>query len=382
MRHHELHRAARKSSRRAALALAGVMAFAVAALAVVPRGLDAEWQLIAQNDPAAIADRALEQKFDPVIAKREIESALVSNDADLAQSFTSLAQDRGIVLDPDLTDKVKAANDAASSVTHNAATFARGLITGEPDDLVGLAGTAVGDLFVFGDIRDAVREGTRLATGQPADQLILGLACVGLAITAGTYATVGVGAPARIGLSVVKAAKRTGRLGARMTAWIGRSLRDVVDWGALGRAGSTAFSNPALAVRAARESVKVEKAGGLVELVGNVGRVQTKAGTQAALDGLKVAEGPRDMSRLARLAETKGGKTRAIVKLLGRGAIALTTGVFSLSMWLLWAVFMLFGLVSSLKSAVERMTLRHIHRRKARRARELELRFAGVRSRA
>ena len=48
-----------------------------------------------------------------------------------------------------------------------------------PEDLSGLAGTAFGDLFVFGDIRDAVREGTRLATGQQADELILGLACVG-----------------------------------------------------------------------------------------------------------------------------------------------------------------------------------------------------------
>ena len=44
-------------------------------------------------------------------------------------------------------------------------SFTRGLITGEPDDLVGFAGTALGDLFVFGDIRDAVREGS--AARQP-----------------------------------------------------------------------------------------------------------------------------------------------------------------------------------------------------------------------
>ena len=54
--------------------------------------------------------------------------------------------------------------------------------------MVSLAGTALGDLFVFGDIRDALREGARLAQGQEADRLILGLACVGIAITAGTYA--------------------------------------------------------------------------------------------------------------------------------------------------------------------------------------------------
>jgi len=381
VRHHELHRAARHSGRRAALAVIGAAAFAVAALAVVPRGLDAQWQLVAQDDPVQLADRALAQRFDAVTAEREIEAALKADDADLAQSFLDLARDQGVPVAPALTDKVKAANDAAATVARTASSFARGLLTGEPDDLVGLAGTAVGDLFVFGDIRDAAREGARLVAGQPVDQLILGLSCVGLAITAGTYATLGVGTPARVGLSVVKAARRTGRLSTRMADWIGRSLREVVDWGSLGRAGGAALTNPVMAVRAAREAVKVEKAGGLVDLARDVGRVQTRAGTQAALDGLKVSQSPRDMARLARLADAKGGKTRAIVKLLGRGAIALTAGAFSLAMWLFWAVLMLFGFVSSCKSMVERMTQRHVRRRKARRAREAELRFVGLSSR-
>ena len=71
--------------------------------------------------------------------------------------------------------------------------------------------------------------------GEKADELVLGLACVGLAVTAGTYATLGAGTPARVGLSVVKAARKTGRLGARMATWIGRSVREVVDWSSLRR---------------------------------------------------------------------------------------------------------------------------------------------------
>ena len=59
--------------------------------------------------------------------------------------------------------------------------------------MVGLAGTALGDLFVFGDIRDAVREGSRYAHGETDDELVLGLACVGIALTAGTYASFGRG---------------------------------------------------------------------------------------------------------------------------------------------------------------------------------------------
>ena len=84
-----------------------------------------------------------------------------------------------------------AAVDAANSTAAHVESFARGLVTGEPENMVGLAGTALGDLFVFGDIRDAVREGTRYVSGQPADELVLGLSVVGLAITAGTYASVG-----------------------------------------------------------------------------------------------------------------------------------------------------------------------------------------------
>ncbi len=127
-------------------------------------------------------------------------------------------------------------------------------------------------------------------------------------------------------------------------------------------------AEPAVAVRAAREAVKAEKADGLVRLVSDVGRVQTKAGTQAALDGLKLAEGPREMSRIAALAEKKGSKTRAILKTLGRGAILLSIASFNLAAWVLGAILTLFGFVSSAKAAVERATFRHLARKKERQA--------------
>jgi hypothetical protein len=104
--------------------------------------------------------------------------------------------------------------------------------------------------------------------------------------------------------------------------------------------------------------------------------VQSKAGTQAALDGLKVARGPQDVARVAKLAEKKGSKTRAILKLLGRGAIVLAVGSMNLLSWILWAVLALFGFLSSTKGAVERVTMRRLQRRKERMlaAREQEMR--------
>jgi hypothetical protein len=349
--------------------LGWAFACAVIALLTVPAGLEAETLVSLQDDPPALAEHMLDLSFDTTVARREIESALGAGDADLAVSLLDLARDRNVAVDPGLADQVEAAKAAAASMRHAIGSFAQGLVTGEPADMAGLAGTALGDLFVFGDIRDALREGTRLATGQPTDELILGLACVGLAVTAGTYATVGAGAPVRLGLSLAKAARATGRMSAHMAQWLGRSLREVLDWGALGRAiGGATVTGPVIAVRAAREAVKVEKTTELFRLAGDIGRVQAKAGMQAALDGLKIAEGPKDMSRIAKLAEKYGGKTRAVIKLGGRAAILLTASMFNLFSWMLAAIMTLFGFCSSCKRTVERATERWIARRKARAA--------------
>ncbi len=349
---------------------------AVGGLALLPRAIEAESLLVIQDDPVELADKQLARTFDSAAAVREIETALAAKDVDLARSFVELAQERGLALDADLVAKVEAARAAADTTSSKAKAFARGFISGEPDDMVSLAGTALGDLFVFGDIRDAVREGAHWAAGEKVDQLVLGLSCVGLAITAGTYASLGVGAPARVGLTIVKAARKTGRLGARLGDWMARSMRDAVEWSTLRRAlAGASLTQPAVAVRAAREAVKVEKAGGLVTLIKDVGRVQAKAGTQGALDALKLAETPKEMGRVAKLAEKQGGKTRAVLKFLGRGAIALSVAAFDLALWIFAALLTVFGFILSTKRAVERATERHLHRKKAKRlaARERDL---------
>jgi hypothetical protein len=324
--------------RQPAVAVALAALFAIAAGFFLRGSLAAHERIVAADDPVAVTDQALVASFTPGVAEREIESALASGDVDLAQSFVDLAAERNLPLDPALPEKVKAADADQHTIANTTGRFVHGLWSGEPTDFASLAGTAFGDLFLFGDIRDAAREGTRYLTGQQYDPWILGLAGVGIAITAVTYASFGATTPERVGVSLTKAARRTGRL------------------------------NPALTVRVAREAVKVEGAGGLVGLAQNTGRIEAKAGSQAALDGLAIAQEPQDVSRLARLAAAKGGKTRAIVKLLGRAAIVLTASAFELASWLLWAGFALFGFCASCKAATERATQRYLDRRKLRHA--------------
>jgi hypothetical protein len=126
---------------------------------------------------------------------------------------------------------------------------------------------------------------------------------------------------------------------------------------------------PGQTVTAIKAAFRAEQAGALVRLAKDVGRVGERAGTRGALDTLRIAEGPKDVARAARLAESRGGQTRAIMKLLGRGALLLAAGAFNLTLWVFGALLALFGLLSTIKATTERLTQSWLNRSKARKLR-------------
>jgi hypothetical protein len=353
-------------------ALAATAVCAVACTLLWPQARDAFAVLVAQDDPAELSDLQLNSvlRNDTAAIADNIEAALAAGDADLASSFVELAREKNIAVADDLAQRVSDAVTEANSTSHLAKRFATGLVTGDADDVASLSGTVAGDLFVFGDIRDIVREGKHLATGEDTDHLVLGLATAGLAVTAATYVSLGGAAPLRAGLTLVKDARKVGRLGEGLTQWAGRSARGMVDGPMLQQAVATgSVLRPGQTMTAIRAAFRTEKAGALVRLAKDVGRVGEKAGTRGALDTLRIAEGPKDVARAARLAESKGGQTRAILKVLGRGALLLAAGAFNLTLWVLGALLALFGFLSSIKATTERLTTSYLLRKKARRLR-------------
>jgi len=357
---------------RISTAATALLASTFALVQVAPRAREAVAIFAAQDDPAALSELQLNSALgsDDRLVQENIEAALAAHDADLANSFVELARDRNLALPDDLLSRVDGAVKEENSTTHLARSFAGGLVTGSADDMASLSGTVAGDLFVFGDIRDVVREGKHLAMGEDTDRLVLGLAAAGLAVTAATYVSLGGAAPVRAGLTLVKDARKAGRVGEGLARWVGRSAREAVDTPMLQNAvASASVLRPGQTVSAIKAAFRAEKAGALVRLAKDVGRVTEKAGTRGALDTLRIAEGPKDVARAARLAEAKGGRARAIMKLLGRSALLLATGAFDLAMWLFGAAFALLGILSSIKATTERLTQSWLDRGKARRRR-------------
>src|SRR5437667_3910315 len=320
-------------------ALACMTVCAVACALLWPHARDAGAILAAQDDPAQLSDIQLDSALrnNQAVVAENIEAALAANDADLANSFVDLAREKGISVSDDLSLRVSDAVAEKNSTSHFAKRFATGLVTGNADDVASLSGTVAGDLLVFGDIRDVVREGKHLAMGEDTDRLVLSLAAAGLVVTAATYVSVGGVAPVRAGLTLVKDARKVGRIGEGLTEWAGRSARGMVDAPMLQEAVTNAsLMRPGQTITAVKAAFHAEKAGGLVRLAKDVGRIGEKAGTRGALDTLRIAEGPEDVARAARLAESKGGQTRAIMQVLARGALLLAAGALHLTLWVLW----------------------------------------------
>jgi hypothetical protein len=289
-----------------------------AAFYVLPQGKRALDLNLAADDPARLTDLQLADRFGAKLAEREIAAALDRDDTELAESFAALAEQRGIAVPDDLKARLVQAQSPGMRSSRAAGIFGRGFLTGETDDVAGLAGAATGDLIGWGDVRDLAREGWHALSGQDVNRLLVGMSAAGLAVTAWTYLSAGAAMPVREGLSVVKAAGRAERLGKGLVESVGRSL-----------------------------------ANGRIERVGvalaDLGTIESKAGTRAALQGLREVEGLSEVSKLKQLANVKGRSTLAILKTLGRSAFILGAVAVTAAAWILGALINLFFIVLAIQ---------------------------------
>ena len=300
------------------LKIAAYAAIIAAAFYVLPQGKHAAELHLAADDPARLADLQLGQSFNAEVARREIAEALDKDDVELAESFVALADARGMAVPDDLKARLAHAQSPAMQSSRTAGSFGRGFVTGETNDAAGLVGAAAGDLIGWGDVRDLAREGWHAVSGQDVNKLLVGMSAAGLAVTAWTYLSAGAAAPVREGLSVAKAAGRTERLGKGLVESVGRS-----------------FANG----RAERVGVAVA----------DLGTVQSKAGTRAALQGLRETQGIAEVSKLKQLANVKGRSTLAILKTLGRNAFVLGAVAVTAAGWILGALLNLFFIVLAIQ---------------------------------
>lgn len=307
---------------RLAIAPAVILGLAAAGATVVQPAL-LHWQLQrAAEDPAELSRLRLDAVAEPARIDGEIDQALAAGDADLAESFVALAAERGIAVAPERLARIKVLRD--SRLTRAAADFGQGFLAGERDSDAAFVGALAGDVSGFGDLRDLYREGHKLLGGERADETVMALAAVGLAISAATWISLGGGLPARGGLSAVKTASKAKLLAPALSADLGRLAAGALDRPALAASlGAAARLDLAAAKAAAGGIVRPAALARFTALGQDAGALYARTGQRGLRQVLAVAEEADDIRRAARLAAAKPSTARAVLRLLGRSALVL-----------------------------------------------------------
>jgi hypothetical protein len=290
----------------------------------------------------------------------EIASALAAGDGDLARSLAVLAGDRRVSVDPELVARIAALPPV--DVLNVLGQGWNCVVNGDFDSEAGFACVVATDLTGIGDVRDLVGEGGKYLTGQPVNYLTLGVASIGLTLTAATYATGGGMLPIRAGATFVKAMNKAAKLPPKLVRELG---------GVLGRSiNATALDEAVLLARELRFGELQRPLGRLFNprSLRVVEKVATDFGTIGAAGGVRamklsaeVADSTRDVGVMAKAATKYKAGYLGVVKLLGRGIVRIGDLLWRLGSWLVAAALWAWGLVMFVLR-VARGTARGIYR--------------------
>jgi hypothetical protein len=212
------------------------------------------------------------------------------------------------------------------------------------------------DLTGIGDARDLIGEGGNYLTGKPVNYFTLGVASVGLALTAGTVASLGAAMPVRAGVSFLKSMNKLGRLPPKLVGEVGLALSKSVDKAAL-----------AETVNLAREFRIGEMGGPLsrlfrtrgVAVVGDLatdfGAIGSAGGVRAMKLSAETAQDLREVKVAAKTAEKYKAGYLGAMKLIGREALRLGDLLLTFIGWFIAAALWLIGIALFLMKTARRV---------------------------
>jgi hypothetical protein len=290
----------------------------------------------------AVAEYRLRQ-VPPGRYEAEIAAALDHNDGDLARSLLALAESEHVTVPAPLVARIAAL--PAVDVGNVLQQGWNCVVNGDFDSEAGLACVVATDLTGVGDVRDLVGEGTHYLAGQPVNYFTLGVATVGLGLTASTVMSLGGTLPVKTGVSFLKAMSKVGKLPVRLVDEVGARLSRSIDKAALAETVNLGREFRLGEMGAPLARVFNPKAAAVVtDLATDFGRIGKAGGVRAMKLSAEASDSVADVRLLAKAADRYQGRFLGVMKLLGHGVLRLGKLLVELSAWLLGAAFWLFGL--------------------------------------
>jgi hypothetical protein len=283
----------------------------------------------------------------PVLINKKIVDALERDDIDDADMYLEIARFMKYDLPPETLTKLDDAHALSATVVRNTWQFGEGFATGEADTNAGLAGAVASDLTVVGDVRDIAGEGGKMLQGEPHSDLILGLSVIGIGVTAATIATGGGGVVVKAGVSLMKAAKRTGRLTTEFTQTLTRLTTDAVNMPLLRQtlrsADLTDLKKTEQIFTAYGRNVRGAR---LVPVLSKLGELNDAVGPAETVRLMRYVKTTENLDDVAGMTKRFGVKSRGIMELTGKTALRSFKTSFKLLEWVaegIWGLVLWLG---------------------------------------
>ena len=268
-----------------------------------------------------------------------LNNAIEHKNYDDIQTFYNLSHLLNIDLDTKTIEKIEDENDFMNKSWENTKKFSKSFITGESDSAAGLAGSITSDMLVIGDIRDIKTETTKYLNNEDYDKLTLGFATIGLALSASEVVSAGTVTPIKVGTSLIKIAKKAGKISKPFLNIIHSKIIKSVDFSVLKKIDYSSISNLKKSTMAFKNSIKIDK---LQDFFGKINKIKKNTSSLDTVNIIKYVDSEKDLNKVVKISDRFRENTNGIFKVLGKGALKAGNFVIEFTTLLIFQLIMLF----------------------------------------
>jgi len=285
--------------------------------------------------------QALQKKVIPGYLDQHILAAIEQEHFDDVVMYENLAKFLGQTLSPLTISQIEAHSGTIETSWRNIKAFASGFVNGEATNGVELSGSIASDLTLYGDIRDLKKEGSLYLDEQPYDAFILNISLMGIGLSASQLLSAGVFTPLKAGASVIKAAKKSGKLTKPFSKILSDKLSKTVNTKMLKTLDIQSLFKFEETTKAIEKSVDIKP---METLFNDISTIKQNTSLPDTIELMKYVDTPKELRHIVKISSQYKANTKGVMKVLGKDALRAGKSVIK---WSMGFIYKFIGLVLS-----------------------------------
>jgi len=255
----------------------------------------------------------------------------------------AMYQNLAVFLAKDLSSitlsQIEAHNGTLERSWRNIKSFTSGFINGEAESSVELSGSIASDLTLYGDLRDAKKEGSKYLDNEPYDAFILNISLLGIGLSASQLFSAGASTPLKIGTSVIKAAKKSAKLTKPFSKVLQTKLSKTVDTKILKKLDVNSLFKFEETINKIATSIDIKPVKSLFD---DVNIIKQNTSLTDTIELMKYVDTPKELKSIGKISSQYKTNTKGVMKVLGKGAVRTGKSVMKFTMKFITKIIGLF----------------------------------------